>query len=39
MIISPVPDTVNSVPKPNTAQIEERIAEIQRAIGAMQYLS
>jgi hypothetical protein len=27
------------VPKPNTAQIEEKIAEIQRAIGAMQYLS
>jgi hypothetical protein len=27
------------VPKPNTAQTEEKIAEIQRAIGAMQYLS
>ena len=27
------------MPKPNTAQIEEKIAEIQRAIGAMQYLS
>ena len=25
--------------KPETAQIEEKIAEIQRAIGAMQYLS
>ena len=27
------------MPKRDTAQIEEKIAEIQRAIGAMQYLS
>ena len=27
------------MPKPDPAQIEEKIAEIQRAIGAMQYLS
>ena len=39
IIISPVPDIVNSVAKSDTAQIEEKIAEIQRAIGAMQYLS
>jgi len=31
--------TINSVLKPDTAQTEEKIAEIQRAIGAMQYLS
>ena len=39
IIISPVRVAVNSVLKPKTAQIEEKIAEIQRAIGAMQYLS
>lgn len=27
------------MPKPDAAQIEEKIAQIQRAIGAMQYLS
>ena len=27
------------MPKPNTAQIEEKIAEIQRLIGSMRYLS
>jgi len=39
IILSPVHHTVNSVPKPDTAQTQKKIAEIQRAIGAMQYLS
>jgi hypothetical protein len=39
IIISPAHNTVNPVPRPDTVPTEEKIAAIQRAIGAMQYLS